>query len=226
MVVIPPGKYVRGSDEYNQKPASDVSIRYVFAMAKYEVTIAEWNDCVRARACSGEQLRPEYVEYDAPMLGRTREHAAEYIAWINERSGLGYRLPTSSEWEYAGRAGTQTLYYWGDELGENNASCDGCGSDWDRRSPAPVGSFAPNDFGLYDMIGNAYEHVEDCWKGTYTGQPVDGSAFTRHDCRSYVLRGGAYNSDPQFLSLASRQEYFDNMPEHRAGIRVARDISP
>ena len=79
------------------------------------------------------------------------------MAWLSKITGRPYRLLSEAEWEYAARAGSTTKYPWGDEIGRGNADCDGCGSQWDGKPPAPVGSFAPNAFGLYDMAGNVWQ---------------------------------------------------------------------
>ena len=88
-----------------------------------------------------------------------------------------YRLPSESEWEYAARAGTNTARWWGDEIGSANANCNGCGSQWDDKLLAPVDSFAANPFGLYGMLGNAWQWTQDCWHPSYVGAPADGSAW-------------------------------------------------
>jgi formylglycine-generating enzyme required for sulfatase activity len=89
------------------------------------------------------------------------DDAKAYVAWLSKKTGKDYRLLTEAEYEYATRAGTQTAYPWGNDIGKNNANCDGCGSQWDNEQTAPVGSFAPNSFGLYDMVGNVWQWVED-----------------------------------------------------------------
>ena len=132
------------------------------------------------------------------------DDAKAYVAWLSKLTGKSYRLLSEAEYEYATRAGTQTAYPWGNAIGENNANCNGCGSQWDNRQTAPVGSFAPNQFGLYDMVGNVWEWTEDCYHDSYGGAPSDGAAWTSGDCSRRVLRGGAWYNTPDFLRSAHR----------------------
>jgi formylglycine-generating enzyme required for sulfatase activity len=110
-------------------------------------------------------------EGTAPITTVGWDDVHQYVPWLKTMTGQPYRLLSEAEWEYAARAGTTTVYSWGDEIGENNANCRGCGSQWDRKRIAPVGSFAPNKFGLYDMHGNVWEWVEDCLHTSYEGAP-------------------------------------------------------
>ncbi|MEJ1959438.1 MAG: SUMF1/EgtB/PvdO family nonheme iron enzyme [Nitrosomonadales bacterium] len=87
--------------------------------------------------------------------------AHAYIDWLSRKTGKHYRLPSEAEWEYAARAGSTTPFFWGKEVGTGHANCDGCGSQWGGKGTSPVGSFPPNAFGLYDMLGNAWQWVED-----------------------------------------------------------------
>src|SRR5262245_63389624 len=112
-----------------------------------------------------------------PVIDVSYSDAKQYVGWLSQLTGKEYRLLTEAEWEYAARAGGRTGYSWGDDLGVGNANCDGCGSPWDLKQTAPVGSFKPNAFGLYDMHGNVWEWVEDSWHETYDGAPTDGSAW-------------------------------------------------
>ena len=91
------------------------------------------------------------------MINVNWEDAKAYAAWLSKQTGKRYRLPSESEWEYGARAGTRTRYSWGDAIGVNRANCNGCGSEWDGTQTAPVASFVPNCFGLYDMHGNVWE---------------------------------------------------------------------
>jgi formylglycine-generating enzyme required for sulfatase activity len=155
------------------------------------------------------------------------DDAKEYVAWISAKAGAPYRLLTEAEWEYAARAGTQTAYSWGEKIGRGNANCNGCGSQWDARQPAPVGSFAPNAFGLYDMAGNVWEWVEDCYHDDYDGAPTDSSAWTVDgDCSNRVVRGGSWDSNPQSLRSANRGRSSGVIRVNYLGFRVGRTLNP
>ena len=120
------------------------------------------------------------------MINVSWDDAKAYVAWLSKKTGKTYRLLTEAEYEYATRAGTQTAYPWGNDIGENNANCRGCGSQWDGKQTAPVGSFSPNGFGLYDMVGNVGQWTEDCYHDSYNGAPADGSAWTALVMSVYV----------------------------------------
>src|ERR1700721_862065 len=111
-------------------------------------------------------------------------------------TGKPYRLLSEGEWEYAARAGTQTLYFWGDEIGKNDADCDGCGSEWDDKTTAPVGSFRPNAFGIRDVAGNLWQWVADCFHEDYDGAPSDGTAWTGPAGRAGRVAGGRRAASP------------------------------
>ena len=146
------------------------------------------------------------------------------MRWLSGETGKEYRLLSESEWEYAARGGTRTRYWWGDAIGRNRANCRGCGSRWDDEKTSPVGSFSANPFGLYDVHGNVWEWVEDCWNGSYRGAPTDGSAWESGDCARRELRGGSWFNDPQNLRSADR--YGDTARDRLIGVgfRVARTL--
>jgi formylglycine-generating enzyme required for sulfatase activity len=135
-----------------------------------------------------------------------------------------YRLLTEAEWEYAARAGTTTAYYWGDEIGQGNADCNGCGSKWDNQQTSPVGSFAANQLGLYDMAGNVWQWVQDCYHANYDLAPTDDSAWTSGVCSGRVVRGGSWLDLPQALRAALRARFASDVRGHLLGFRVGRTL--
>jgi formylglycine-generating enzyme required for sulfatase activity len=144
----------------------------------------------------------------------------EFIKKLNARSGKRFRLPTEAEWEYAARAGTTTAYYWGDEIGSNNANCLKCGSRWDNKEPAPVRSFKPNAFGLFGMLGNVEEWTCSEYKKSYDGSEQECSV----SASKHSIRGGSWLHFPWWVRAASRDDGF--FPDGRAGnfgFRLAQD---
>jgi formylglycine-generating enzyme required for sulfatase activity len=108
------------------------------------------------------------------------------------------------------------------------ADCDGCGSNWDKQQPAPVGSFPANKVGLYNMVGNVLVWIEDCVHQNYNGAPADGSAWLTHsgDCSRRILRGGSWDAVPDSLYFAVRGAYSSETRTTYIGIRVARTLNP
>ena len=160
-----------------------------------------------------------------PVINVSWNGAQNYVAWLSTQTGGTYRLPSEAEWEYATRAGSSTKYSWGDEIGANRANCEGCGSQWNSRQTAPVGSFRASAFGLYDMHGNAYEWVEDCWNGSHAGAPSDGGAWLQGTCDLRVLRGGSWLNSPRHARAAYRDLLSDDRYDDN-GFRVARTLTP
>ena len=230
MVVIPAGSFRMGcvnddgeciSDEF---PVHAVNVPR-FALAKHEVTFAEWDACLDAGGCNG--YRPHdrgWGRGDRPAVRVPWNDAQAYVAWLSQQTGGQYRLPSESEWEYAARAGTQSKYHWGGRVGANRANCDGCGSPWDGEKTAPVGSFAPNAWGLHDIHGNVLEWTADCVNQSYVGAPTDGSAWLDGTCGRRVVRGGAWDSDPRFVRSAYRGAAATDFIVDVIGFRVARTL--
>lgn len=164
--------------------------------------------------------------------------ALDYTAWLSHKTGQLYRLPSASEWEYAARAGSAAPRPWSDrtEAACNSANVADLAAA--QRYPgwkvhqcndgyvysAPVGSFAPNDFGLYDMLGNVFEWVADCWHADYRGAPSDGSPWLTGDCTEHDLRGGSWFTAPQYVSVASRNRFAAGYRSNSIGFRLVREI--
>ncbi|MBV9968404.1 MAG: formylglycine-generating enzyme family protein, partial [Xanthobacteraceae bacterium] len=129
LVVVPPGDFTMGSnDTPYEKPEHTVSIRNPFAIGRREVTFAEWDRCADAGAC---KFRPDdhgWGRGDHPVINVSWDDAKLYIAWLSQRTGQRYRLPSEAEWEYAARAGTRSPFWWGRDIGAARAQCEGCGS--------------------------------------------------------------------------------------------------
>ena len=209
MIVIPAGAFTMGSPATeqgrfdNEGPQHMVTIAKPFAVSKFDVTFADWDACVSVGGCP--QVTDTGLGRDTkPVINVSWDDAQQYVAWLSKMTGQPYRLLTEAEWEYAARAGTTTAYYWGDEIGKGNANCNGCGSQWDNQQTSPVGSFAANQFGLYDMAGNVWQWVQDCYHDNYNGAPTDGSAWTSGDCSRRVVRGGSWYNIPRVLRSAYR----------------------
>jgi formylglycine-generating enzyme required for sulfatase activity len=159
MVVVPAGQFTMGSppDEkgrFNSEgPQHTVTFAKPFAVSRFEVTFDDWDACIAHGDC------PPVTDSGMgrgrqPVINVKWDDAKRYVAWLSTVTGKPYRLLSEAEWEYAARAGSQTAYPWGDEIGKEHAYCSGCGRQWYGNSTAPVGQFPPNAFGLYDMQGN------------------------------------------------------------------------
>jgi formylglycine-generating enzyme required for sulfatase activity len=199
-----------------------------------------WTGTEFEKDATKDWRNPGYAQSDAhPVACVSWNDASAYARWLSGKTGPHYRLLTEAEWEYAARAGTTTTRFWGDAA---DMSCDyangadrsvraqvpGAGS-WaiancnDRYAyTAPVGSYRPNAFGLYDMLGNLEEWTEDCWNANYTGAPADGSAWASGDCSLRAVRGGSWDDAPVGLRAAYRVGSPTVIRVYRRGFRVAR----
>ena len=186
-----------------------------FSIGKYEVTQGQWE------AVMGSN--PSYFSgcADCPVEQVSWNDVQVYLERLNARTGKRYRLPTEAEWEYAARAGTSTAYFWGDAVGSNNANCDGCGSRWDNQRPAPVGSFQPNGWGLYDTAGNVWEWTCSIYDNDYSG--AESRCESNNHADSRVLRGGSWNDVPHWVRSACRLWGTPDVRTFNLGFRLAQD---
>lgn len=228
MIVLKPGSFTMGSpaDEHgrfaNESPQHQVLIGEALAVSKFPVTFAEWDTCADHGDCDPGVSDSGYGRGPMPVINITWDDAEHYVAWLSRMTGRTYRLLSESEWEYAARAGTTTAYSFGNDpallsqYGWYNADSGG--------KPHPVGQKKPNGWGLYDMEGDVWQWVQDCFHENYDGAPTQGSAWTTGKCSYRVLRGGSWYSAPDLLRSAYREwRSNDNRSDNR-GFRVARTI--
>ena len=248
-------------------PVHQVTFAKPFAMGKYPVTVAEFrkfvdetgyqtpDSCYNQHAIDGHMIyenargyswrSPGYPINDKhPVVCITWEDATAYTMWLSKKTGHKYSLPSESQYEYAARGGTSTLYFWGDKFDataclysnqpdfaqgramgpdapmgpEYRFQCDdGYGYT------SPVGSYRPNPFGLYDMQGNIWEFTADCWNLNYEGAPTDGSAWMTGDCDANFTRGGSFGNASWTAHVAQRAARDRDYNGHSWGFRVARN---
>jgi formylglycine-generating enzyme required for sulfatase activity len=216
MVVVPPGSFEMGSPASEEGRISDEGPRHLvkisnpFAVGRFAVTFDEWDACVADGGCNGYKPTDHWGRGRQPVINVSWEDAKGYVAWLARKTGKTYRLLSEAEREYVTRAGTTTPFWWGPSMSVTQANGDGRTPYADgptgeyRQKTVPVDSFAPNPWGLYQVHGNVYDWVEDCWHNNYAGAPTDGSAWVSGDCSRRVLRGGSWGNVPRDLMAAIR----------------------
>jgi formylglycine-generating enzyme required for sulfatase activity len=240
MVLVPAGEFSMGSPPTEdgrdppEGPLHKVRIARSFLVGKYDVTVGQYSRFIAETHHDNGDTCNEMVHLDwrnpgfpqedsSPVVCVNFVDAQAYAAWLSKRTGHAYRLLSEAEHEYVNRAGAITAFWWGPSVGVNNANCAGCGSPWDRKRTSPVGSFAPNPFGLYDTTGNVYVWVSDCWNDTYDAAPDDGSPNLKGDCTRRGLRGGGWGSGVAHVRAAFRLADPSGARHDNMGFRVARD---
>lgn len=261
-VFIPAGTFMMGTTEDDLKKVLKMSDSYMpglpakklttemprhqvnvgaFWIGQYEVTNSQYRK-FRGKHSSGSHDGISVNGDHHPVVMTSWDAAREYAEWLTREMNQNFRLPTEAEWEYACRAGTDSLFFWGDDeliiyQYANGADQSGANisqnvgsmarTKWTDGYPrtAPVGSFKPNPWGLYDMIGNANEWCEDCFVNNYLQAPTDGSAVKKGEDNK-VLRGGKWRDTPMFLRNASRGEngWGRGTKDHATGFRLAMDV--
>jgi len=154
----------------------------VIGIGKTEVTFAQWDHCVAARACRQIDDDHHWGRGNHPVINVSWVDAGQYTKWLSQITGKSYRLPTAVEWEFAARAGSTTAYWWGDKMKPGMARCRSCNPGVKDHGTMPVASYPPNPFGVYDMNGNLWEWIADCAEKS----PSEAS------CPKRMTRGGAW----------------------------------
>jgi formylglycine-generating enzyme required for sulfatase activity len=244
MVRIPAGSFrmgdIQGTGGNDEKPVHEVSVKS-FAMGRYPITVGEFRQFVEATHYKTEAEKGDgaYVRKDGkwgqvedanwrnpyfpqednqPVVCVSWNDAVAYIEWLTEQTGKQYSLPTEAEWEYAARAGTETDYWWGNDIGKNKANCSRSGSQWSGQQTSPVGSFKANPFGLYDTVGNVWEWTGSEYEDKYNGKELE--CLSKNHANIRVLRGGSWYNVPYNARAAYRSR---NNPDNRnfgCGCRV------
>jgi formylglycine-generating enzyme required for sulfatase activity len=259
MVEVPEGFFQMGTAPSVQRRSTEAPQRTVrfakpFMIGKFEVTIDEYAAFVIATgyrpsdrcliyALELDQWQLKPVTFRDPSYPISGSHPATcvswndaraYVAWLADKTGKPYRLPSEAEWEYAARAGSTGPYNFGEA--DQRAPCDyakladagtrfawrleTCDSHYGHGA-APVGRHRPNAWGLHDMHGNVWEWVEDCWHDTYVNAPTDGSTWQSADCPRRVTRGGSWRNTLVDLRVGIRLGFRTPSATDVRGFRVA-----
>ena len=203
---IPAGSFrmgdMTGNGDSNEKPVRAVSVSG-FKLMTTEVTWNHYQPCIDAGVCMDPKDKG-WGRGDRPVIYVSWNTVQTYINWLEEQTGLSWRLPSEAEWEYAARAGTTTDYNWNsNSIAANQANYDESGNG----KTVAVGRYPANRWGLYDMHGNVWEWTQDCWNESYQGAPSDGETWERGDCSNRVMRGGAWVGSARGLSSSYRYKH-------------------
>lgn len=218
MIVVREGKYVMGGGRVGGNPdALEIEIEHPFAISKTEITTAMYRHFLRATQ-SGDLDSLKGVADDLPVSNISWDEAEAFVSWLSHQTGQNYRLPSSTQWEYAARAGSNKTYTWGDSPGEANANCMDCDVQYEG-SLAPVASFKPNAWGLYDVHGNVWEWTKDCLDAN-SKPPMSGMPQLFGNCDNRELRGGSAKSVAWAIRLNARASFPRQSRSPDVGMRV------
>ena len=241
LAIIPAGEFIMGAkaSEYQvqqcERPQHEVRIPRPFALTRGTIRRREYNQFLLAT----EHRRPRPYSWrdpDFPVFNISIKDAMAYAVWLSEQTHQHYRLPTEAEWEYAARAGTTTLFSFGDKIRREEVNCSGglhctrglfiCGIG----RPVPVGTLPPNAWGLFEVHGNMQEFTLDHWRDSYRATPrVGDMPFRSPDARHrhfHVVRGGSWFDGPGACRSASRTLRHEHEIDLNLGFRLLREIYP
>lgn len=239
MVLVPKGTSKLGADpdqigfREHEGPAAEIVMRRYFFIGRFEITRGEFQEYLTATeqdaptGCFADGLWRKDFGFNHPGFDQTDEHPAVcvsrddaqgYAEWLSKKTKKKYRLPTEAEWEHAARAGANWAFHWGNDIDVTDANFDTM-----HRGTTPVGRFYPNALRIFDMSGNAWEMVGDCWSPDLTNRPYDGKAVEQEDCKSFVIKGGSWYNSPSYLRLAARWTHISGTAGNGIGFRLVRE---
>lgn len=246
MVVLPAGSFVMGTPadevgrQHDEGPQRTVTFAKPFAISRYQVTAGELDAYIRQSGVvikSGDERPGRWCEAGKPSYEQGPRQPAvcvdyhevqAYTQWLSKKTGHPYRMLSEAEREYGARAGsTGPFPFPFDKEGEYQISkhANTYGPRDGYAYSSPVGSYPPNAFGVYDMHGNVYEWVADCWHDSYEGAPVDGSAWIDDEqCRLVQIRGNDWGEPPIFSRSGNRNNAAREGRGDWIGFRVAREL--
>jgi formylglycine-generating enzyme required for sulfatase activity len=243
MAVVPAGSFWQGSEESAplalkmETPRRMVTIAEPFAVGVFEITMAQWDQCVADGGCSTRPPDNGWGRGSRPVIMVSWNDSQEYTAWLSRKTGQSYGLPSESQWEYIARAGEESDWLGGspDSICQfANIAGSESGFRWQHEECAdtvaietlPVGSLKPNAFGVYDVIGNVAEWTLDCMNLSYLDAPADGSAWARGICSSRMTRGGSWFTGSREVRLPARFNLKNGDRNDFTGFRVVRKVEP
>lgn len=253
LVEIPPGMFLLGSPWFEPGRYEHIWLRHPirrelrhinregprrlariaapFAMMRHELTLGDWEkaqadpDWQRITGIAPRRTsRHDGATPDFAVTNVDQDDAHAYAAWLSAKTGQRYRLASEAEWEYAARAGTATVYPWGNEIGIDHAACLGCSTRWTARGVGPVGLHPANGFGLQDMIGNGWEWVEDCFVPWHDPVQAEGRPYRAEGCKFAVFKGGTAIAEPWQARSAMRVGPHSYNDGEGSTIRLVREL--
>jgi formylglycine-generating enzyme required for sulfatase activity len=238
IVTVSGGSFWMGASGQTDGLTSDTVPRHQvslgsFGVAKYPVSRQQFSAFVKDSGYTFKGVcnwrDPGYVQGpDHPVVCMDWHDAKEFVTWLAQKTGRPYRLLSEAEYEYAEKAGGNSRFSWGDNFADHcayaNLDSGGTACKNAFHATSPVGSLLPNAFGLYDMSGNAWSWVDDCYHRSYEGAPADGSVWSGGDCSFHVLRGGAWTSTPPLSRIEFRNSFSPWWGTPYFGFRIARSL--
>ena len=238
-VSVPAGSFIMGdqaaSGEADERPAHNVKLN-TFLISKFEVT---WQQYAFFAAATERPLPADqgWGRERRPAINVSWNDALAYTNWLSDKTDDVYRLPTEQEWEYAARAGAVTLYVSGNDplsvcgfanIADQSTVAAGLGwnvitecNDGVANQTASVGSYSPNHFGLYDVHGNVWEWVSDCYRDSYDRSVLN--VLPRGSCATRVIRGGSFKQSAMSARLSNRESLAEDDANDQVGFRIVKE---